>query len=80
MQHLNARAPGPNAIHPIGPRMQPPMQMQLSSVNQPGNTPYNTYPNQNAGPQNVQVGKLRCIMLLNSWRNRTIGKFPYNSD
>ncbi|KAK9738583.1 TAZ zinc finger [Popillia japonica] len=26
------------------------------SVNQPGNTPYNTYPNQNAGPQNVQVG------------------------
>lgn len=56
MQHLNARAPGPNAIHPIGPRM-PPMQMQLPSVNQPGNTPYNTYPNPTGGPQNVQVGE-----------------------
>lgn len=65
MQHLNARAPGPNTIHPIGPRMQPPMQIQLNSVNQPGNTPYSTYPNQSGGPQNVQVGKCD-FYLLNS--------------
>jgi E1A/CREB-binding protein len=53
MQHLNARAPGPHGVHPLGTRMQTPGMMQLGGAvgqGMPGNTPY-SYPN--AGPQGV---------------------------
>jgi hypothetical protein len=70
MQHLNARAPGPHGVHPLGTRMQTPGMMQLGGAvgqGMPGNTPY-SYPN--AGPQGLSHLDESYICIYCFWEHR----------